>query len=65
VDGFSRASSTAAATNGSALFGTYRWGWGFSTSQDFEMDASFVPSGGRNGDPPAAARSPVVVIEGG
>jgi hypothetical protein len=35
VDGFSRASSPAAATNSSALFGIYRWGWGFSTSQDF------------------------------
>jgi len=31
VDGFSRASSTAAATSTSALFGLYRWGWGFST----------------------------------
>jgi hypothetical protein len=28
VDGFSRASSTATATNTSALFGIYRWGWG-------------------------------------
>jgi Concanavalin A-like lectin/glucanases superfamily len=36
VDGFSRASSTAAVTNTSALFGIYRWGWGFSTSQDFD-----------------------------
>jgi hypothetical protein len=35
VDGWSRASSTAAATNTSALFGIYSWGWGFSTSQDF------------------------------
>jgi hypothetical protein len=35
VDGFSRASSTATATNTSALFGIYRWGWGFSTWQDF------------------------------
>ena len=33
VDGFSRASSTAAATNTSALFGIYRWGWGFSTTR--------------------------------
>ena len=65
VDGWSRASSTAAATSTSALFGIYRWGWGFSTSQDFEMDASFVLSGGRNGDPPAAARGPVVVIQAG
>ena len=38
VDGFSRASSTAAATSTSALFGIYRWGWGFSTSQDFNGD---------------------------
>ena len=38
VDGLSRASSTAAATNTSALFGIYRWGWGFSTSQDFNGD---------------------------
>src|SRR5688500_4235439 len=34
VDGCSRASSTAAATSTSALFGIYRWGWCFSTSQD-------------------------------
>jgi hypothetical protein len=33
VDGFSRASSTEAATNTSALFGICRWGWGFSTPQ--------------------------------
>ena len=39
VDGWSRASSTAAGTNTSALFGIYRWGWGFSTSQDFNGDA--------------------------
>jgi hypothetical protein len=32
VDGWSRASSTAAATNTSALFGIYRWGWGLSTA---------------------------------
>jgi hypothetical protein len=38
VDSFSRASSTAAATNTSALFGIYRFGWGFSTSQDFNGD---------------------------
>src|ERR687898_495836 len=42
VDGFSRASSTAAATNTSALFGIYRWGWGFSTSQDFNGDIALV-----------------------
>jgi hypothetical protein len=42
VDGFSRASSTAAATNSSALFGIYRWGWGFSTSQDFNGDIALI-----------------------
>jgi hypothetical protein len=36
VDGFSRASSAATATNTSALFGIYRWGWGFSTSQGLQ-----------------------------
>jgi hypothetical protein len=39
VDGYSRASSTAAATNTSAL---YRWGWGFSTSQDFNGDIALI-----------------------
>jgi hypothetical protein len=42
VDGFSRASSTAAATSTSALFGIYRWGWGFSTSQDFNGDLALI-----------------------
>jgi hypothetical protein len=42
VDGFSRASSTATATNTSALFGIYRWGWGFSTSQDFNGDIALI-----------------------
>jgi hypothetical protein len=42
VDGWSRASSTAAATNTSALFGIYRWGWGFSTSQDFNGDIALI-----------------------
>jgi hypothetical protein len=42
VDGFSRASSTAAATNTSALFDIYRWGWGFSTSQDFNGDIALI-----------------------
>jgi Concanavalin A-like lectin/glucanases superfamily len=42
VDGFSRASSTAVATSTSALFGIYRWGWGFSTSQDFNGDIALV-----------------------
>ena len=44
VDGFQRASSTAAATNTSALFGIYRWGWGFSTAQDFNGDIAPGPS---------------------
>jgi hypothetical protein len=42
VDGWSRASSTAAATNTSALFGIYRWGWGFSTNQDFNGDIALI-----------------------
>jgi hypothetical protein len=42
VDGFSRASSTAAATNTSALFGIYRWVWGFSTSQNFNGDLALI-----------------------
>ena len=42
VDGFSRASSTAAATSTSALFGIYRWGWGFSTSQDFNGEIALI-----------------------
>jgi Concanavalin A-like lectin/glucanases superfamily len=42
VDGFSRASSTATAANTSALFGIYRWGWGFSTSQDFNGDIALI-----------------------
>ena len=42
VDGFSRGSSTAAATSTSALFGIYRWGWGFSTSQDFNGDIALI-----------------------
>jgi hypothetical protein len=42
VDGWSRASSTAAATSTSALFGMYRWGWGFSTSQDFNGDIALI-----------------------
>jgi hypothetical protein len=40
VDGFSRASSTAAATNTSATFGIYRWG--FSTSQGFNGDIALI-----------------------
>jgi hypothetical protein len=42
VDGCSRASSTAAATNTSALFGICRWGWGFSTNQDFNSDIALI-----------------------
>jgi hypothetical protein len=42
VDGFSRASSTVATTSTSALFGIYRWGWGFSTSQDFNGDIALI-----------------------
>jgi hypothetical protein len=42
VDGWSRASSTAAATSTSALFGIYRWGWSFSTSQDFNGDIALI-----------------------
>jgi Concanavalin A-like lectin/glucanases superfamily len=42
VDGWSRASSTAAATSTSAVFGIYRWGWGFSTSQDFNGDIALI-----------------------
>src|SRR5919106_5961143 len=42
LDGWSRASSTAAATNTSALFGIYRCGWGFSTSQDFNGDIALI-----------------------
>jgi hypothetical protein len=29
-------------TNTSALFGIYRWGWGFSTSQDFNGDIALI-----------------------
>jgi hypothetical protein len=42
VDGFSRANSTAAQTNTSNLFGIYRWGWGFSTNQDFNGDIALI-----------------------
>jgi hypothetical protein len=42
VDGISRANSTAANTNTSDAFGIYRWGWGFSTSQDFNGDIALV-----------------------
>ena len=42
MDGWSRASSTAAATSTSALFGIYRWGWGFSTNQDFNGDFGLI-----------------------
>jgi hypothetical protein len=30
------------ATSTSALFGTYRWGWGFSTTQDFNGDIALI-----------------------
>ena len=42
MDGWSRASSTATATNSSALFRIDRWGWGFSTSQDFNGDIALI-----------------------
>ena len=42
VDGWSRTSSTAAATSTSALFGIYRWGWCFSTSRDFNGDIALI-----------------------
>jgi hypothetical protein len=42
VDGWSRASSTAAATDTSALFGIYRWSWNSSTSQDFDGDIALI-----------------------
>ena len=60
VDGFSRASSAAAATNTSALFGIYRWDWGFSTNQDFNGDIALILCcgclDGPHG-PPVACRS--------
>jgi hypothetical protein len=40
VDGWPCDSSTAAATNTSALFGIYRWG--FATSQDFNGDIALI-----------------------
>jgi hypothetical protein len=52
VDGFSRASSTAAATSTSALFGIYRWDWGFSTSQDFDGDIALIAASPPPGPPP-------------
>ena len=39
---WSRTSSPAAATNTRATFGIYRWGWGFSPSQDFNGDIALV-----------------------
>jgi hypothetical protein len=56
VDGFSRASSTAAATNSSALFGIYRWGWGFSTSQDFNGDIALIACFGSSWTPAMVRR---------
>ena len=52
VDGWSRASSTAAATGTSALFGIYRWGWGFSTSQDFNGDIGLIACFAASWTPP-------------
>ena len=60
VDGWSRASSTAVAnTNTSYAFGIYRWGWGFSTSQDFNGDIALILCCGAcwTGRPPVARRS--------
>ena len=42
VDGISRANSTAANTDTSDAFGIYRWGWGFSTNQDFNGDIALI-----------------------
>ena len=42
LDGILRASSTAAATATSDAFNIYRWGWGFSTSQDFNGEVALV-----------------------
>ena len=42
VDDISRASSTAANTATSDAFGIYRWGWGFSTNQDFNGDIALI-----------------------
>ena len=36
------ANSTAANTNTSDAFGIYRWGWGFSTNQDFNGDIALI-----------------------
>jgi hypothetical protein len=50
VNGWSLASSTA--TNTSALFGIYRWGWGFSTSQDFNGDIALIACFASSWTPP-------------
>ena len=42
LDGISRANSTAANTNTSDAFGIYRWGWGFSSNQDFNGDIALI-----------------------
>ena len=42
LDGISRANSTAANTSTSDAFGIYRWGWGFSTNQDFNGDIALI-----------------------
>jgi Concanavalin A-like lectin/glucanases superfamily len=60
VDGWSRASSTAAATNTSALFGIYRRGWGFLTSQDFNGRHRSSRASARPGPPPwSGAGTPI------
>jgi hypothetical protein len=50
-DGWSRASSTAAAIDTSALFGIDRWGWGISTSQDFNGDIALIACFASSWDP--------------
>jgi Concanavalin A-like lectin/glucanases superfamily len=42
LDGILRASSSAAATNTGIAWSIYRWGWGFSTSQDFNGDIALI-----------------------
>jgi Concanavalin A-like lectin/glucanases superfamily len=42
MDGWSRASSTAANTATSAAWSIFRFGWGFSTNQDFNGDIALI-----------------------
>jgi Concanavalin A-like lectin/glucanases superfamily len=42
LDGILRASSSAAATNTGIAWSIYRWGWGFSTAQDFNGDIALI-----------------------